>query len=158
MRKYEKIKENKFMITNFQIFEKNNNLIVNINLPENLLNKIIDNFSFLIYKGKKRDGNINYKSLRINSLDGQYDNSQINLDGSSHEFILKIEMSNKDKIDAKYSTSTTLKDLTQNNIYISINDKVVFDFSNEKYDETKFIDKITEMYIKYIEKKNWKIK
>lgn len=146
------------MITNFKIFEKNINLIININLPENLLNKIIDNFSLLIYKGKKRNGNINYKSLRISTLDGQYDNSQINLDGSSHEFILKIEMSNKDKIDTKYSTSSTLKNLTQNNIYISINDIVVFDFSDENYDETKFIDKIVEYYIKYIEKKKWKVK
>jgi hypothetical protein len=127
------------MITKFKIFE---NINFKGQIPENISNKIIDALSFIIFKGKKRNENkhTNYKSLRIKSIDSDIKNSEYHFD---------IEMTNKDKIVADFS---------KNNIYIKIDDKIMFDLEDEKFDINIFIDKINQQYKNYIENKGWKIK
>lgn len=127
------------MITKFKIFESIN---FKKQIPKDISDKIIDALSFLIFKGKKRNENkhINYKSLRIKSIDGDIKNSEYHFD---------IEMTNKDKIVADFS---------KNNIYIKIDDKIMFDLEDEKFDINIFIDKINQQYKNYIENKGWKIK
>ncbi len=49
------------MVTNFdkynekQLFDDKLNIQININLPDNLLNYLIDEMSFIVYKGRKRN-------------------------------------------------------------------------------------------------------
>ena len=146
------------MITKFNLFEskKFENKITN--LPEDVLNRITDDFSFIVWKGKKTNGQKNYKSLRIVDLDGTYSNSDLQMNSSENTFLLKITMSNNDYIEAKYYTSTNIENTIDNDITISINQKTIYDLGDENNDEDKFLMKIRTVYMKYLEKKHWRIK
>jgi len=128
------------------------------NLPEEILNRIISDFSIIAWKGKKRNGQKNYKSVRPTIIDGYYNNSTINLDNSEHSFLLKITMSNKDYIEAKYDVTTDNNMVTDNNIYIEINQKPIYNLGRDDNDEDKFLTRVRDIYIKYLEKRKWKIK
>jgi len=146
------------MITKFELFEskKFENKITT--LPEDVLNRITDDFSFIVWKGKKKNGQKNYKSIRIIDLDGTYSNSDLQSNSSENTFLLKITMSNNDYIEAKYYTSTNIESIVDNDITISINQKTIYDLGDEDNDEDKFLMKIRTVYMKYLEKKHWRIK
>lgn len=139
------------MITNFKLFENINN-----NLPEEFENKLYDSLSYIVYKGNKRNQqkHKNYKSIRIKNIDGYYNENSIK---SSLECSLNIEMNNKDKIEAKYIKIMDFDELTENSIYVKINDKLKYHMDNEKYDLNQLIIKIDNLYKKELEK-IWKIK
>jgi hypothetical protein len=146
------------MITKFNLFESKKFENKISNLPEELLNRITDDFSFIVWKGKKKNGQKNYKSIRIIDLDGTYSNSELQVNSSESTFLLKITMSNNDYIEAKYYISTNIDSVIDNNITISINQKLIYDLGDKNNDENKFLMKTRTVYMKYLEKKNWRIK
>jgi len=145
------------MITEFKLFESIN---INIDIPQDVLNNLINTLSFITYKGSKRDEqkHKNFKSVRIKSIDGYYNNNRLNSMQLTTDCLFSIEMSNKDKIEAKYTKSSNLNEMLENSIYIEINSKLIFHLDNEKYDINSFIDMIGVQYKKYIENKKWKLK
>ena len=66
------------MITQFKIFESNTQN--NINLPQDLFDKLVDTLSLMVYKGAKRDEkkHKNFKSFRLLSLNGYYNTNRVN--------------------------------------------------------------------------------
>lgn len=144
------------MITKFKIFEQFENINFNINLPEDLKNLLVDGLSLLIYKGKKRNGQNNYKSLRIQSVDGYINNDKLKLDKLNNEVYLKIQMTNMDIIEGKYLREYNLDNVTENSITISINNDETFSMDLDSFTEKDLINKIIITYKKYLKK--WKIK
>lgn len=146
------------MITKFKIFE-NNTIDVRItDIPEPVLNRIIDDLSIISWKGQKKNGNKNYKSIRIINIDGYYNKRTVQSNSSSTDILLKIMMSNKDYIEAKYELITNITNIVDNNISIYINNNKMFDLDIENNDENVFLSKIRDIYIKHLEKNGWKIK
>lgn len=139
------------MITKFKLYESIN---IDSNLDDNLTSKIIDDMSFIVYKGIKKDGkkSKNYKSIRIKNLNGNKKSRIIN-NKKENEYIIEIDMTNKDKIYGKYKSINNL----ESSISIYINDEHIIDMSDEKYDIYVLIDKISKEYKNYL-KKEWKIK
>jgi len=146
------------MITNFKIFE-NRNIDVRItNLPDGLLDRIISDFSIVAWKGKKKNGQKNFKSVRPVIIDGYYNEGSVQVNSSSSDFLLKITLSNKDYIEAKYEVTSDITEIIDNNVSISINQKSIYNLGDESNDEDKFLNRVRSVYIKYLEKRNWKIK
>ena len=145
------------MITKFKEY---NNIEVNINLPQDILSSITNTLSFIVYKGSKRDElkHKNFKSLRIKSIGGYYNQNKLNHKEITSDCLFSIEMTNKDKIEAKYSRKSDTDNLLENSIYVEINGEQVYHLDNESYDINSFIQMIGTQYKKYIEKKQWKIK
>jgi hypothetical protein len=146
------------MITKFKIFEKKKLDIKITNLPENIQDRILDDFTIIAWKGKKKNGNKNYKIVRPIILDGYYNDSKINIETSENNFLIKLTMSNNDYIEAKYEVSTMQGAVTDNNISIQINHKMIYDLGDENNTEDKFLSRIRDIYIKFLEKRKWKIK
>ncbi len=109
-------------------------IIVNININQELLNKLIDELSFVIYKNKKKKINI-----RIKSIDGFYNKQEINY---KHTNII-IKMNNNDTLTGYYNEKN-------NNIKIYINNKLIFDVDYKNFDNNYLINKIVEEYKKYL--------
>lgn len=144
------------MITKFKIFETLKN---NTNIPEDILNNIINTLSFITYKGNKRNDqkHKNYKSIRLLSIDGYYNKNIINSQNKTIDNFFEIEMNNKDIIKAKYTKCLNLDEIIENTIYIEINDIPIYHMENENYNINTFIELIGIQYKKYLDKK-WKIK
>ena len=146
------------MITNFNLYESKKLDVKITGLPDELLDRIISDFSIIAWKGKKKNGQKNFKSVRMIDIDGYYNQSTVNLDGSDNKFLLKITMSNNDYIEAVYNVTTNIESTIDNNVSITINQKTVYDLGDDKNDENKFLSRVRDIYIKYLEKKKWKIK
>lgn len=109
-----------------------------------LLNKLIEDLSLVI---KKRS----IKNLRIVSIKGAFDK----LDTTKLKFNkLIIYMSNGDIIIGEYMLVVE----HEPNIKITLNDEVVFDLEYKTYTIDEMIDKISDVYKKYLISKNWKLK
>ena len=147
------------MITKFKLFE-NTDINIELDLQEDLMNRLISNLSFIIYKGKKRDEkkNKNYKSLRIKSIGGYCEDNKVQYTDISDGCLIKIEMTNKDNIEAKYSKVSDLDSMKENSISVEINGKLVYDLNNEGNDMNSFLDMIGKQYRRYLEDKKWKIR
>ena len=145
------------MITKFKIFEK---IQVDIDIPEDILNTLTNAMTFLIYKGKKRTPakNKNFKSLRIKKIDGYYNQSQLHKQDLSEDYLFQLEMTNKDKIEAKYVKRSDVNNMLENSVYVEINGIPVYHLDNKDYDVNSFIEKIKEEYTNHLEKNNWKIR
>lgn len=146
------------MITKFKIFESHSEIQVNINLPENILNNLIETLSIIGFKGTKRNKQKNYKSLRIKSISGYYNQNNLQHKELSNDCFLQIEMTNKDKIEAKYLRKIELEKVIENSIYIEINGEPQYHLDNENFNIDQLINMIGIYYKKYIENKKWKIK
>jgi len=147
------------MISKFKLFTESKNIDIKItDIPDNILERVISDFSFIVWKGKKRNGQKNFKSIRIVEIDGYYNQGSVQIDHSTNDFLLKITMSNKDYIEAKYEVTTDISSIVDNNVSISINQKMIYDLGDENNDENKFLTRIRDIYIKYLEKKKWKLK
>jgi len=121
---------------NFKLFIENKNS----EIPEQLKNLLIDGISLLVYKGKKKNKQTNYKQLIVKDLLTTYGNERL---------IIDIDLSNKDHIKAEYNNK---------NIYIKINKKEIMDMSSDKYNMEIFIKRIISEYKKYLKSLRWKIK
>jgi len=146
------------MITNFKLFEGKKTDIRITDIPENILDRILSDFNIIIWKGKKRNGQKNYKLIKPLIIDGYYNNSDITANGSENTFLLKISLSNNDYIEAKFENSSINGTNTTNNVYIEINQKTIFDLGDDNNDEEKFLSRVRDIYLRYLEKKKWKIK
>ena len=145
------------MITNFNLFES---IDMSIDLPEDVLNNLTNALTFIIYKGTKRNvqKHKNYKSLRIKKIDGYCNDNTLRHKEMTTECLFKIEMTNKDKIEAKYTRKVDLEQTLENSVYIEINGDKIYHLDDDKYETNSFIQKIGIEYQKYIENKKWKIK
>ena len=146
------------MITDFKLFESKKLDVKITGLPDEVLNRIIADFSIIAWKGKKKNGQKNFKSIRMTDIDGYYNQGSVQIDSSSSDFLLKITLSNKDYIEAKYEVTTDISNIVDNNVSITINQKNVYDLGDDSNDENKFLTRVRDIYIKYLEKKKWKIK
>ena len=147
----------KLLKTFNQLFETKKISIKTTRLSKDLTDRLINDFSFIVWKGKKRNGTKNYKSIRLIEIDGYY-NKNVNFNSSDFDILLKLTFTNNDYIEAKYNKTTNIEQIVDNTITISINQRVIFDLDNEKYTEDFFIEKIKNIYINYLKKKHWKIK
>jgi hypothetical protein len=135
------------MLKNYKIFIK-----------ESCENYLMNNFSFIVHRGKKKNvkKHNNYKVIKITDLKENTE-EKYNLNKKTKTCIVQIELSNKDKIKAIHEIiETSEKKLIDNNIKIYINDDLYYDISHE-YNDTDFYEKIIASYKKYINK-TWKIK
>lgn len=148
------------MITKFKLYESINNVQINVNLPEEELNYLIDTMSFVVYKGTKRDQqkSKNYKSVRIANVSGSYNGSHLQNKELINDCSLQIEMTNKDKIEANYIRRTDMNKVIENSVYIEINGEPQYHLDNETFNVKMMISMIATYYKKYIENKKWKIK
>lgn len=108
------------------------------NISDDILINIKSKLNLIIKKYKIR----NLKIVKISGFIN--DNTHKN-----NKSKLIIHFSNKDNIIAKL--------INNNNISITINDKLVYDIDNDEFNLDRFIEKISEQYKKYLNGKNWKI-
>jgi len=120
---------------------KNNN--------EELTKKIIEEFSFIIYKHRNRP-----KNLRVKKLEGYYNNRNFKNYNLIYKTKIIIELSNYDIVEGKLSV---YDNENENNIRIKINDEIVYNLDNQNFNDDKLIEKMKIKYQNYI-KKNYKIK
>jgi hypothetical protein len=143
------------MITNFKIYES---IEINSNFDDSLTSSIIDELSFIVYKGTKKDGkkSKNYKSIRIKSINCDK-TEKIIKNNKQIEYIIDIIMTNKDKLYAKYKSVSGINNFLEKSILIYINDELIMDIDNENYDINILIKKLSKEYKNYL-KKEWKLK
>ncbi len=115
---------------------------------EKLTKKIIDNFSFIIYKQIRKP-----KGLRIKSLNGYYNMRDYKNYNLIYKTKILIELTNYDIIEGNLS----INENSSNNITIKINNKIIYNLDNEKFNNEILIDKMKDKYIYYI-KKTYKIR
>lgn len=118
------------------------------NNNEDLTKKIVDEFSFIVYKQKGRP-----KSLRIKKLEGYYNRRDFKNYNLIYKTKITIELSNFDIIEGKLSI---FNDKNENNIRIKINDSIVYNLDNQNFNDEKLIEKMKMKYQNYIEK-NYKM-
>jgi len=110
--------------------------------------KMINDFSFVIYKQKRRP-----KSLRIKKLDGYYNKRDFKNYNLIYKTKIIIELSNLDIIEGNLE----INENSTNNILIKINDKIIYNLDNNKFNIEILIDKMKDKYKHHIIKKNYKI-
>jgi len=122
------------MITKLRIFEKLDlsDINININISDDNKNYLMDNLSMIIQKRNK-------SSLRIKSIDGYFDKSEI----SHKTTYINILMTNKDVIEGEYSSKNK-------NIKIHINEKLVYNVDNKDFNNKKLLEKVVSEYKKYL--------
>ena len=148
------------MITKFKIFEKLDlNMSTDVDMPQDLLERLVSNLSLIVYKGKKRNNqkHINYKSIRIKSITGFFDKSSLQATKLNRDCHLEIEMTNKDKISASYNIINNFGEVVENSVRVEVNGELLYEMDRDDFDATGFIDMIGIQYQKYISKE-WNIK
>lgn len=116
---------------------------------EKLRNKIIQNFSFIVHKRQN-----NPKNIRVSNLKGYFKRKDFKNSNLIYKTNIIVELSNHDIVEGLLSVAEEKSDT---NITIKINDKIVYDLDNSKFDDDILIDKMKDKYETYL-KKNWKIK
>lgn len=116
-------------------------IIIKVDGKNYLIDRLIDNLSLVV---KKRI----IKSFRINSITGHINKESFSKNGYSYETHLEITLTNKDVIIGEYKN---------NNILIKVNDEIVYDIDNNKFDNEVLIDKITSEYIKYLKSNKYQV-
>lgn len=134
------------MIKKYNQYIKENNTIlsdikINVNGGEKIINKLIEKLTIVIKKKK-------IKNINIKSIDGFINKEKFTLKGNFYSTYLEIILNNKDKIIGEYSF---------NNIKIQINNDIVYDLYNEKFDNEVLVDKIVDEYIKKLKERNNKL-
>jgi len=141
MQKYEKN-----MITKFkQIFEDVDieDIILDIeNKNEELIDKIKHELSIITYKRKN-----NPKPIRITKISGYFDKDDFKNINLIYRTYLVIDLSNSDKINSKLSV---YKDEEENNINIKINDNLIYDIDNKKFDNNFLVEKLIQKYKEHL--------
>lgn len=142
------------MITKFKLFENNK-----INeLPLNLISKLKNGISFIVYKSKNNKGYNNYKQLLVQDINTEYNKEIINRDIKNIETTINLKMSNKDFIESKFIKKEQLNKDIQNSISVIINGQKTYDMDDEDFDIEKFINIIIDEYKTHLKNKKWKFK
>ena len=139
--------DGKDMITKFkQLYEKTADLtdiVINIeNIKDEFIDKIKQELSIISYKRKNSP-----KSIRIKEISGYFNKKDFKNINLIYRTYLVIDMSNGDKIKTKLSV---FKDENENNIYIKINDDIVYDLDNKKFTNEILIDKLVDKYKEFL--------
>jgi len=135
-----KIQEN----TNLDEIEDVNVKIENSE-PE-FTSKLIDKFTFVVMIRKV------IKNLRPKKINGYLKNEEESghkKNGTRMRSTLCVVMNNKDIIIGTYAGE---------NVAITINDEIVYDVDRKEFDDNKFVDKLSEEYVKYLKNKGYNIK
>jgi hypothetical protein len=132
------------MITKFEkLFEELEDIIVNIeNDKTEYTEQIKHNLSIITYKRKNSP-----KPIRILDISGYYNKIDSKIVDLLYNTYLILNLTNKDKIEAKLSV---YKNSEINNIYIKINNELVYDMDNVEFNNEIFVDKLTRKYKEYI--------
>lgn len=142
-------KEENIMITKFEkLFEKNvdlTDIIVDVkNEKDDLIDKIKHELSIITYKRKNSP-----KTIRIKKISGYFNKRDFKNIKLLYRTYIIIYLSNNDKIKAKLSI---YQDNNQNNISIKINDEIVYDLDNQKFNNEILIEKLIYKYKEYLVK------
>lgn len=141
------IKEKKNMITKFsKLLEKNIDLEdIKINIenekPE-FIDKIKHELSIITYKKTTSP-----KSIRIKEITGYFNKRDFKNVNLLYRTYIVISMSNGDKIKGKLSV---YQDENENNINVKINNDLVYDLDNKKFNNDFLIEKIINKYKEYL--------
>jgi hypothetical protein len=131
------------MITKFkQLYEQKIDLSEIIENVEDknteLIEKIKNELSIITYKRKS-----SHKSIRIKEIGGYFNKRDFKDINLIYKTYLTIDLSNGDKVKAKLSV---YKDENENNINIKINNDIVYNLDNKKFNNEIFVDKIIDKY------------
>lgn len=141
------IKEKKNMITKFnKLFEKNidlDDIKINIeNEKTEFVDKIKQELSIITYKRSTSP-----KSIRIKEITGYFNKRDFKNINLLYRTYIVIEMSNGDKIKSKLSV---YQDENENNINVKINNDLVYDLDNKKFNNDFLIEKLINKYKEYL--------
>jgi hypothetical protein len=109
------------------------------NADENYISKLIDNFSFVVFKRIT-------KNLRPKSLSGYLKK----IENTKTRTILNIKMNNNDIIIGTFTS--------KGNIKITINNELLYDVDKKDLNDDIFVSKLSNEYIKYLKNKKYEIK
>jgi hypothetical protein len=142
------------MITKFEkLLEKNIDLIdIKINVEnenKNLIEKIKQELSIITYKRKNSP-----KPIRIKEISGYFNKKDFKSVKLLYKTYIIISMSNGDNIKGKLSI---YQNNNENNIHIKINDNLIYDLDNKKFNNELLIEKLIYKYKEFI-LKNYKIR
>jgi hypothetical protein len=130
------------MITKFKIYEQKIDLSEIIENVEDknteLIEKIKSELSIITYKRKN-----SHKLIRIKEIGGYFNKRDFKDINLIYKTYLTIDLSNGDKVKAKLSV---YKDENENNINIKINNDIVYNLDNKKFNNEIFIDKLIDKY------------
>lgn len=140
------------MITKFnKLFEKNidlDDIKINIeNEKTEFVDKIKQELSIITYKRSTSP-----KSIRIKEITGYFNKRDFKNINLLYRTYIVIEMSNSDKIKSKLSV---YQDENENNINVKINNDLVYDLDNKKFNNDFLIEKLINKYKEYL-LKNYK--
>ena len=141
------------MITKFYIFENLNLDDVKINVTnsdQSTLDSLIEKLSLIIQKRIKRN-------LRIIDINGNMNQLKFQGNIKKYETNLILNLSNKDKLEIDYFYYEPIGKEKYGHIKIKINDTLVYDIDSKEFLQDKWIDKLVDVYKKYLENNNWKI-
>jgi hypothetical protein len=143
------------MITKFkELYEKNIDLVdiaIDVeNSKEKFINKIKHELSIITYKKTK-----NPKSIRIKEISGYFNKRDFKNPKILYRTYIVVGMTNNDKIKAKLSV---YQDENENNINIIINNDLVYDLDNKKFNNEFLIEKLIYKYKEFLMKEYKKIR
>lgn len=141
------MKENNNMITKFSELNESKIDLTEINIDvENedveLINKIKKELSIITYKKEK-----NPKPIRIKEITGYFNKRDFKNTNVKYKTSLNINLSNGDKIKAKLSV---YDDENENNISLKINNELIYNIDNKKFNNELFVDKLVDKYKKFL--------
>lgn len=141
------MKEINNMITKFSELNESKLDLTDINIDienedEELINKIKNELSIITYKREK-----NPKPIRIKEITGYFNKRDFKNTKIKYKTSLNINLSNGDKVKAKLSV---YDDENENNISLKINNELVYNLDNKKFNNELFIDKLVDKYKKFL--------
>ena len=116
------------------------------NSDQEFTSKLIDKFTFVVMK------RMVVKNLRPKKINGYLRNEEesgYKKNEMRKRSTLCVVMNNKDIIIGTYAGE---------NVAITINDEIVYDVDRKEFDDNKFVDKLSEEYVKYLKNKGYNIK
>ena len=147
-------KDESDMITKFkEIYEKVDleDITVNVeNSKEEFIEKIKHELSIITYKKSNKP-----KSIRITEIGGYFNKRDFKNPKLLYRTYITISLSNNDKLKAKLSV---YQNNEENNINIKINNELVYDLDNKKFNNEFLIEKLIYKYKEFLLKEYKKLR
>lgn len=129
-----------FVNEEFEIEE----VVMNLdNADEEFKSNTVDKFTFVVMR------RMIIKNLRPKKINGYLKKSEDGYKQTRERSTISVIMNNGDII---------IGTLAGKNVAISINDEIMYDVDKGDFTDSKFVDKISEQYIKYLKSKNYEVK
>ena len=137
------------MITKFDKLQEKNMELTDIeinveNIKDEFIDKIKQELSIITYKRKNSP-----KPIRILNINGYFNKRDFKNIKLIYRTYLTIDLSNNDKIKAKLSV---FHDENENNINIKINNDLVYNLDNKKFNNEILVDKLISKYKEFLVK------